>query len=327
MTGTGSRYFSLRHKLAALSFVSVALAVLSGGFLAALYISRTTEKEMGHRALAIARTLAQMEVIQNNVGRPGGERLIQPVAEKTRLATGVDYIVVVDMQKIRYSHPIAGRIGRLFEDEDIGPALQSREYVSYARGVQGPSVRAFTPVKIEEGTRQAGVVVVGVLTPTAGELLRTVHPQIYPSLAVGLAVGLFGSLFLASRIKGAMFGMEPEEIGRLLEERNATFQALGEGVIAIDGQERITLLNGEAQRLLGVTGRVTGLPVRGVIGEDFLSRVLKSGQAELNREIVVNGTAVFSNCVPIKVKGAVVGAVATLRDKTDMNKLAVLTHK
>ncbi|MEW6426008.1 MAG: PAS domain-containing protein, partial [Bacillota bacterium] len=306
MSGIKAKCFALRHKLALLSFVSVVLAVFIGGLIISVRISDMLEREMGNRALAIARTLAQMEVIQNNVGRPGGEKAIQPVAEKIRLATGVDYIVIVDLHKIRYSHPIAERIGKPFEDEDINLSLHDREYISYATGVMGPSVRAFTPVKTDEGTRQVGVVVVGVLTPTAGELLRVIHPQIYPSLAVGLFVGLAGSLFLANRIKGAMFGMEPEEIGRLLEERNATFQAMGEGVIAIDNHENITLLNREAGRLLGVGEQVVGRPVSRVIAKDFLSRVLKSGEPELNQEFVFNGTTVISNCVPIKVKGMVV---------------------
>ncbi len=322
MSGGKLKYFSLRHKLAVLSFISVALAVVIGGLITAVRISELLEQEMGNRALAIARTLAQMETIQNNVGRPGGEKAIQPVAEKTRLATGVDYIVIVDLQKIRYSHPVAERIGKPFEDEDIAPALNDGEYISHATGVMGPSVRAFTPVKTDEGTRQVGVVVVGVLTPTAPKLLRVIHPQIYPALAVGLLVGLLGSLFLANRIKGAMFGLEPEEISRLLEERNATFQAMGEGIIAIDRQERITLLNSEANRLLGVGQEAIGQPVRKVINKDFLSCVLKNGQPELNREVVINGTTVISNCVPIKVKGMVVGAVATLRDKTEVNRLA-----
>ncbi|MCL6447207.1 MAG: sensor histidine kinase [Armatimonadetes bacterium] len=317
-----TRYFPLRHKLALLSFVSAALAVLIGGLIITVKISGMLEAEMGNRALAIARTLAQMEIIQTNVGRAGGEKAIQPIAEKTRLATGVDYIVVVDLQRIRYSHPVAERIGKLFEDEDIGPALHDHEYVSYTAGVMGPSVRAFVPVKTDEGTRQVGVVVVGVLTPSARELLGAIQPQIYPSLAVGLLVGVIGSLFLANRIKGAMFGMEPEEIGRLLEERNATFQAMGEGIIAIDNRENITLVNHEAGRLLGIDETVVGRPAGEVFARDFLSQVLKSGEPELNQEIAFNGATVISNCVPIKVGGAVVGAVATLRDKTELNRLA-----
>lgn len=322
MSSARLQYFPLRHKLAVLCFVSVLLAVFIGGVIIAFRITKILEAEMGNRALAIARTLAQMEAIQSNIGKPGGEKAIQPVAEKTRLATGVDYIVVVDLQKIRYSHPVAERIGRPFEDEDIGPALHDHEYISYTSGVIGPSVRAFSPVKVEEGTRQVGVVVVGVITPTAGELLKAIQPQIYPPLVVGLVVGLLGSLFLANRIKGAMFGMEPEEIGRFLEERNATFQALGEGIIAIDNRERVTLLNNEASRLLRITEEVVGQPADKVIPKDFLSRILKSGEPELNREIVLNGTTVISNCVPIKVKGVVAGAVATFRDKTEFNRLA-----
>jgi two-component system sensor histidine kinase DctS len=224
------RILPLRTRLAILSYVSVLVAIMVAVIFMGFKVSHLIEKEMGRRALAIARTLAQMEVIQNNVGHIGGADVIQPLAEKIRLATGVEYIVVVDMNGIRYSHPVAERIGGKFSGGDLGRALSGQEYITRTAGIRGPAVRAFSPIKTDEGTRQVGVVVVGIITPTFAQLYQAIQAQLYPSLAVGLLVGLLGSLYLASRIKGAMFALEPEEIARILEERTAMLQAMGEGI-------------------------------------------------------------------------------------------------
>ncbi|MCL6638197.1 MAG: sensor histidine kinase [Firmicutes bacterium] len=317
------KVFSLRTKMALLSFGSVFLAILFGGCIVVDRISSTLEKEIGMRAMAIARTLAQMEDIQNNVGKPGGAQVIQPIAERTRHATGVEYIVVTDMNAIRYSHPVEERIGQKFSDQDIGPSLNNNEYISYAEGVLGPSVRAFVPVKVDEGTRQVGVVVVGILTPTVGSILRSIQLQLYYSLAAGLIVGLLGSLYLARRIKMAMFSLEPEEIARLLEERIAIFQAINEGVIAIDKAARITVANEEAKRIIGKEKQnIIGRPIRDVIPDTSLPEVLNTGQAQKHREMVINNTVILVNRVPVRFQGEIIGAVSTFQDKTEVNRLA-----
>lgn len=316
------KFYTLRTKMAVLSFGSVFLAILTGGFIVVEKFSYTLEKEIGMRALAIARTLAQSEEVQKNVGRQGGALLIQPVAERTRLATGVEYIVIVDMEGIRYSHPVEERIGKKFTDLDLGPALANNEYISSAEGVLGPSVRAFVPVKVDEGTRQVGVVIVGILTPTIGSLLRTIQIQLYYSLGTGLIVGLLGSLYLARKIKSAMFSLEPEEIARLLEERVAVFQAMGEGIIAIDTDSRITIANDEARRIIGKGEEIIGRHIIEVIPDTPLPEVLETGQAQINREMFLNDTVILVNRVPIRFKGEIIGAVSTFQDKTEVNRLA-----
>jgi two-component system sensor histidine kinase DctS len=317
------KYFNLRTKIVVLSFGSVLLAILVGGFIVVEKISDTMEKEIGMRAMAIARTIAQYEEIKNNIGSPDGMDKIQPLTERTRLATGVEYIVVVDMEGIRYSHPVEERIGIKFSGPDLGPALANNEYVSRAEGVLGPSVRAFVPVKVDEGTRQVGVVIVGILTPTIGSILRTINIQLYSSLASGLIVGLLGSLYLAKQIKSAMFSLEPEEIARLLEERVAIFQAMGEGIIAIDNKSRITIANDEALRILNKSSEeIIGRDVNDVIPNTHLPEVLQTRQAQNNCEMFLNDTIVLVNRVPVIYGGEIVGAVSTFQDKTEVNRLA-----
>jgi len=314
--------FGLHTKMALLCFSSVLIAVLAGGALVVERFTAQLEREMGMRAIAIARTLAQMEDIRQNVGRPGGAEVIQPLAERTRLATDVAYVVVLDNNGIRYSHPLQDRIGQKFQDPDLARALTvGDDYISPAKGVMGPSVRAFVPVKTEEGTRQIGVVVVGILTPTIHSVLKTIRTELYFALTFGLLVGLAGSVYLARRIKRGMFNLEPEQIAQLLEERIAILQSINEGIIAVDSEARITLVNEAAQRIIG-HDKALGRPVREIIPDSALPRVLATGKAEYDQELLINQVVVVTNRIPVRVKGKIVGAVASFRNKTEVQRLA-----
>lgn len=72
-----------------------------------------------------------MDDIRNAVGRPNGEEVIQPIAERIRVSTNVDYIVILDMNRIRYSHPSESRIGQVFEGGDELAAFSELEYTSF----------------------------------------------------------------------------------------------------------------------------------------------------------------------------------------------------
>ncbi|MHB8156976.1 MAG: ATP-binding protein [Desulfocucumaceae bacterium] len=313
----------LGTRIIILSFFSVLLVILVGGSVMVNKIALTMEDEIGKRALAIARTIAQMQPIQDNIERPEGWKSIQPIAEKTRVATGVEYIVVVNMSGIRYSHPVAERIGKPFTGEDLTPALSDSELISRAEGVLGPSIRAFVPVKTDEGNRQVGVVVVGILTPTFASIYKSISLEIYSVLLLCCTVGFLGSILLAQRIKKAMFRMEPEEIAHLLEERTAIFHAMGEGLIAIDNECRITVANESAQKILGLDNKkLTGRYIQEIIPDSFLPHILETGKPEFNQERLINNVVIISNRVPVMVDGQVVGALATFRDSTEIHSLA-----
>ncbi|MFZ5944794.1 MAG: DcuS/MalK family sensor histidine kinase [Bacillota bacterium] len=319
--GVGRR-FSIQTQIIILASGLVFLSILFGGIFLVEKFSSQLEKELGSKALAIARTLSQLEEIQHAVNRPDGWKSIQPIAEKTRLATNVEYIVVLNMSKIRLSHPLQNYVGTLFSGGDEAPAFAEHEYISRAEGVLGPSVRAFVPIMAEEGTRQVGVVVVGILTPTISKLMHNMRFELYFSLMVGLFVGIVGSVFFARNMKKVMFNLEPIEIARLLEERIAVFHSIGEGIIAIDCNNKITIMNDTARRIAGIYGDVYGRDVRDVIPNTRLPLVAHTGKAEYQEETEINGILIFTNRIPIRVKGVIVGAVATFQDKTELREMA-----
>lgn len=312
----------LQAKITWLAFGVVLVSLLLGAVVLVGHYARSLEQEIGFRALAIARTLSQMEEIQQNVGKPGGSEVIQPIAEKARLATNVEYVVVVDMDKIRYSHPLESFIGTRFGGGDESAAFANHEYLSRAEGVLGPSIRAFVPVKTDEGATQVGVVVVGILTPTLWQILMDIRWEIALSLLLGIMAGFIGSVYLARDIKKTLFNLEPWEIAQLLEERIAIFQAMGDGIIAIDREHRITVFNEAAKRIIGVSGDLVGRPVLEVIPDSRLPRTAETGEAEFNQERPIGKSVILASRFPIKVKGEIVGAVSLFKDKTEVRRLA-----
>lgn len=313
---------TLRRKIIALATALVLVSLLIGAATATRYAYGAFEDQLGERALSVARAVAQNEAIRAHVGRPGGDRAIQPVAERTRMATGVAYVVVFDMNRVRYSHPLAARIGERFAGGDEGPALEQKSYISRAAGVVGPSVRAFVPVMSPDGREQVGVVVVGILVPDFLTLLRQMRGGLLLSLASALAAGVGGAWLLARSIKRQLFDLEPAQIAHLLDERVAILAAMGEGLIAINRESRITFLNAEAQRLIGVGEEVVGRDIRTVIPQSQLPATLESGRAEYGSQMLLGRTIVVVNRVPIRVRGEIVGAVATFRDRTEVHRLA-----
>jgi sensor histidine kinase regulating citrate/malate metabolism len=320
--------FSFRKKPLKLrtQFFLLAVVVSVGGVLAVALASwelveDQLESRMARTAMAIARSVAEIPDIQANVGRPGGSEVIQPIADKIRRETGVEFIVVFDLTDRRYSHPLPERIGKQAVGGDHGPVLERGEsYISRAVGSLGPSMRALVPI-YHEG-RQVGGVSVGILIDDISEALDRMVLPLLLALLPGLIISLAGAVFLAWNIKRSTWGLEPHEIARLLRERESMIDSIKEGIVAVDGEGAITLINGAARRLLSLEGEVLGRSVEDLIPNTRLPAVLASGRSEIDQEQNLLGTRLMTNRIPLVHRGRVVGAIASFRDMTELRSLA-----
>jgi two-component system sensor histidine kinase DctS len=318
---------TLRTKMLFLSLVIVSISIFVSGYHMVDRVSNVFEKELGERAIAIARTVAQMPNIRNHVGEPGGEQIIQPIAERTRLATNVDYIVIIDMNSIRYSHPSESRIGEKFVGGDEHAALAEHEYISKAEGTLGLAVRAFVPIMDEEGVKQVGVAVVGLLMPTFQSLIADYQNDIFISLMLGLIIGLIGSFILAQNIKKQTFNLEPYEIARLVEERSAVMQAMDLGIITLDDKGYITFMNRLAKEFTHVNDHQRlSLHLKDIFPNSWqtIANQLKDvdKSQKVNRNIVLFDKTYLLSFYHIHVKGKLVGSFITMIDRTDATRLA-----
>lgn len=311
----------MNWKITILSFGIVLFAICIGGIILIGRVIHLQEQELGQRLLVTARTVTQLPSIISGLTEQSHRQEINLITERLRIINDVDYIVVMDMNGIRWSHPSSSRIGELSQGEDEHAAFAEHTYLSRAKGEQGTALRVFVPV-MNEQHEQVGVVLVGKLVPGLTGIILDMRGQIYVTVFLSLLFGVLGSWMLSRHIKEQMFRLEPEEIAQLLVERTATFNAMHEGVIAIDSQEYITVFNDKAKKMLQIEGEVLGRHIREVLPDTRLPEILQLNHAVYNQELHVGPAHILSNRVPIKVGHHTVGAVAIFQDRSEVTKIA-----
>lgn len=302
----------------------VAVALLTAGWWNTRHVARAVQENIATHAMEIAAVAAVQQEVIEALERKQNLETLQTYTLRMAALTHSQYIVVFDLDGMRLSHPAPERIGQHIEGGDETRVLQGESYVSISQGTLGNAVRAFRPIYNEAG-QQIGAVVVGVLLDTVENTVDESKRVVYQTTVVGLLIGGLGALLLARQIKKTMFGLEPEQIARILEERSAMLQSVREGIIAVDASGRITLVNQEAYRLLaraGVSENLLGVPVEEHVPNTQLHMVLETQQAQFDQDQDLNGIHLLTNRLPLFVDGKIVGAIATFRDRTEVRRLA-----
>jgi two-component system CitB family sensor kinase len=293
-------------------------------------LSRVVEEQYGQRVLSIAQTVALMPTVRGAFDAPDPSATIQPLAESLRQAAGLSFIVVSNRDLIRYSHPNPDLIGKslLFPPpadatliEDDRRPLHGESLIVQEDGSLGRSIRAKVPIYDLNG-QIIGAVSVGILVANMTDLLVSHIPELAAAALSALLLGTLVSFLLARHIKGQMLGLEPPEIAELLEQREAMLRGVREGLVAVDRHGLITIINDEARRLLDIPHGVRGWPVRDVLPDSGLPRVLRSAKAEADQSTNLKGRAIVVSRIPVLVRGQLIGAIATFRDQTELEELA-----
>lgn len=313
---------SIQAKITALIFFIVLFSLLLAGIIVISNFINTEEAELQKRSLLSAQTIAEDVGIKSNItGSMADRGKIRKRVETLRIIHHADYIVIMDMNHIRLSHPIPKLVGERSNGNDEGPAFAELTYTTKAKGEVGTMIRAFVPI-MNEKHQQVGVVLAGYKLPTFFEMIWDLRMKILFAGAISLLFGGWGAWLLASRTKKQMFNLEPHEIAQLVQERTETFNAMHEGIIAIDKHNRITVFNDKAKAMMGISGDVIGRYISEVVPDTKLPEIVELKQAIYNKELTVRNLNIVSNRVPIKVNDEIIGAVAVFQDRTEVKKLA-----
>ncbi|MCR8983125.1 DcuS/MalK family sensor histidine kinase [Brevibacillus laterosporus] len=313
---------SLHTKIILLIGIVVISSLLVTNMLISRDIASQTKDSLSEKVTDIGRIVANSVVVIEGLTGKRDQAEIQTYSNRIKDLTNVSFVVVLDMNLIRKSHPLPSRVGQSFMDrEDANASLSGKEYISIAVGVLGEALRVFTPVYDNNG-KQIGVVTVGIALDDVGKAVKQSRSVIYLSMILGIAIGIIGALLFARHIKKILFGLEPFAIAKVLEEQSAMLQSVREGVIAVDREGIITLVNSEARRLLQLAD--SSEEIVGKYASDhmwILEETLRTGRAQLDEHYSINGISLVINCVPVVVDDCVVGVVATFRDKTEIQQL------
>ncbi|MEV8307406.1 sensor histidine kinase [Streptomyces flavidovirens] len=296
--------------------IATGVTVLATGlFLAPL--SAQLDQEAMRRALAIAQTTAAQPQLAGVVtgSRPAADGPVQAEAERIRRSTGAEYVVVMDERGVRWSHTDPHQIGKIVST-DPSHALAGHEVMEIDEGTLGRSARGKVPLRAADG-EIVGAVSVGIEYDSVRARLLAAIPGLLAYAGGALAVGAVAAYLISRRLQRQTHDLAFSDISALLAEREAMLHGIREGVVALDSGGRIRLLNDEAQRLLGLGPEATGRPLDDVLGAGRTADVL-AGRVTGDDLLTVRGQRVLvTNRMPTDDGGA----VATLRDRTELERL------
>lgn len=292
------------------------------------WISSNIEIKSRTNIMNIAEIIAHSEEVVKGVEKNHPTKEISDYIDmQLKHLSDVEYIIVADEKGIRYSHPHHELIGEKFVGGDELRAInQGEEYISEAMGTLGKSLRAFTPI-YDNNKKVIGFVCVGTLTHSIDKAKKTAYLYIFIVGFFSTLVGIIGAFLLAKNIRKSLFGLEPREIAKLYNEKIAILDAIREGLVAVDDECKITLINDSALSILNLNINSKKEDFIGKNLEEFIPNteifsVLESGVPEFDKEHKINNTIILTNRIPIFTNNKIAGAIASFRDKTEITKMA-----
>src|SRR6476469_4836304 len=310
----------------------------------------TFTRTEGRRVSAIAEQLACTAIVSTEMSPGGVVNVLPAVVQSVVTQYAVTSVTIAD----------ADEIARVSSDPTIDktriplgkPAVGDGASWTGVMDVRGErtlvaqSPLLYTPASSSEsaplpGGAQLGTVMVAVRMPSAWDRLQGNSSYLPTYLGIALVLGGVGSWLLARRIKRQTLGLEPAEITGLAESREAMLFGLAEGVVALDTNERITLVNNVAHHLLDLPEHAVGmrlddLPIgprlrdvlRGVTDEtEAGDGASEAGDGDRETEalrdqvVLRRGRVLVMNRMEVSKDGRPLGSVTTLRDRTELADL------
>jgi sensor histidine kinase regulating citrate/malate metabolism len=324
------RRSTLAGQLLVFQMALVMVVLLVVGALSLAQSEATFNRVEGRRVSALAEQLAANPLIRGNLAVPEQRTGLATLAQQAVVQSRVTTVVIADAdERVRVSTDPS-------LDDQALPLGSSR--VADGAGWSGTlevggerqlvaQVPVLSTAEASPG-KHLGTVMIAVDFPSVWERLRGASSYLLTYLGIASVLGLLGSWLLARRIKRQTLGLEPREIAGLAEHREAMLYGIAEGVIALDPQHRITLVNDVARRLLDLPEHSVGVSLSDLRIEGRLYDVL-AGDPQGDEEagpprdqvVIRRGRVLVMNRMTVNKDGRLLGTVTTLRDRTELANL------
>ncbi|MGW6954398.1 ATP-binding protein [Streptomyces chartreusis] len=312
-----------------LAIVVIVLAAVAAVSLA--QSKATFDRVEGRRVTALAEEMAGNPLVRTQLVRPAPAEMLAPLLQSTLTRSGVTSALVADTDGEIVAATDPTLVGTRMPSD--GPQVTEAVGWSGELPVDGVTqLVAQAPVLRAGGTNAGdhlGTVMIGRTSPSVWQRLVGASSYLLVYLGVASVLGVAGSWLLARRIKRQTFGMEPREIAGLAEHREAMLFGIAEGVVALDPQQRLTLVNAVGRGLLDLPENCVGMSLADLGIEGRLYDVLagtpregESGDPARRDEVVIRrGRVLVMNRMDVTKDGRLLGSVTTLRDRTELAQL------
>ncbi|CAN5418291.1 ATP-binding protein [soil metagenome] len=331
--GRNRRNASLAGQFLAFQLVVVAVVLLAVGAVSVTQSTREFQEVRGQRMIAVAENLASTPIVRERAlgfesrTDPFAAQILAPDVDRAAALSGAGLAEIIDPGGTVRASSDPSRVGSPAEfgagDSRTGRAWSGDVDIAGVNSIVGQ-----VPILSINGDVLA-IASVSERYPTLWQLLSGAGERLLVYLGLGALLGLAASWLLSRRIKRHTRGLEVAEIASLADHREALLHSIREGVIAVNNDGEITLLNDSARELLAVGLDAVGRRVADVGMDPAVIAFLQS-PADAGDTVIATRTRVLAlNRRAASSGGKYIGTVTTMRDRTDLATMSsqLSSHK
>ena len=276
----------------------------------------------------IAEAVANSPLVDDKIENPDDKKtteLLNEYLDSLKISLdNIDVISFVSRENIRLYHSNHELIGTEYDGAIPEFERVSKEYyTSNETGPSGSQRRAYAAVYDKNGNYTGFVMTIMLLENIKAETLQILF--IFALITVAaILIELIISAELSSSIKKSLHGYEPNVFSAMFQVRDNILESLNEGVLAVDKNGIVQFANRSAAKMLGKkkAKELINTPFTDCCNDGFIKNVISTGEKEFNiQEQSIDNSNVLIDCIPIKEKDDIIGAVAILHNREEYTKL------
>lgn len=308
---------SLAGQFLAFQLVVVVVVLGAVGVVSVAQSTNEFRDVRGARMLATAENLASTPIVRDRYTDPVAAQVLAPEVDRAVALSGAELAEILGPGGSVRASSDPSRVGATMS---LGAAETGRAWFGDADIDGVRSLLAQVPILAADGQVRA-IVSVSEAYPSWWDLLGGAGERLLLYLGLGAALGMLASWLLSRRIKRHTRGLEIAEIAGLADHREALLHSIREGVVAVNNDGVITLLNDSAQELLELPGSAVGRHVDAVGLEAAVVDFLLAGEDDRDVVIATRARVLALNRRAATSAGQDIGTVTTMRDSTELAAL------
>ena len=310
------RRLTLAGQFLVLQLVVVAVVLLIVGAFSVQQATASFADDRGTQMRSVAEDLANTAVVRDRIGEPdAAQSLASPINSAVNLSGATEAIIADPTGRILSSSD-PRLVGTRAALGDSG-VRQGRGWKGDVRTRDGHFVAGHAPI-IDDSGDVVGLAIAEERYPALSTRLTESADELVLYLGFGAGLGAAGSWLLARLVKRRTRGLEPHEFATLADHREALLHSIREGIIAVDTDARVTMVNDGARTLLDLDGDVVGRRIGDLGLDPQVVDVIAAGGDSQDVVLLVGERAIVFNQRSASSHGRGIGAVTTMRDRTDL---------
>ncbi|MFV8051092.1 ATP-binding protein [Mycobacterium sp. 48b] len=314
---------SLAGRFLVFQLLVVAVVLVAVAAVSVTQSTREFRDVRGQRMIAVAENVASTPIVRDRYDDPFAAQVLAPEVDRAVALSGAELAEIADPAgTVRVSSDPA-RVGQRL-DLNITRADEGRAWSGDADVDGTHRLVGQVPILAADGAVLA-IVSVSERYPSVWELLGGAGERLLIYLGLGAALGMLASWLLSRRITRHTRGLDIAEIASLADHREALLHSIREGMVAVNNDGVITVINDSASDLLGIGSDAVGRRADEVGLEPAVVAFLLSGQgtrADESDVVITTRTRVLAlNRRAARSQGRSIGTVTTMRDSTELAAL------